>query len=104
MSESSHSNGKSRPATIGATGAQVGDVRLGEPAHFRMVLVSFLAGGVGLVAGLVAFILYKLIGLFTNIFFYHRFVTEFVSARQNHLGFLGNSGPRDRWPCRWCDG
>ncbi len=87
MSESSHSNGKSRPATIGATGAQVGDVRLGEPAHFRMVLVSFLAGGVGLVAGLVAFILYKLIGLFTNIFFYHRFVTEFVSARQNHLGF-----------------
>jgi CIC family chloride channel protein len=87
MSESSHSNGKSRRATIGATGAQVGDVRLGEPAHFRMVLVSFLAGGVGLVAGLVAFILYKLIGLFTNIFFYHRFVTEFVSARQNHLGF-----------------
>jgi CIC family chloride channel protein len=87
MSESSHSNGKSRPATIGATGAQVGDVSLAEPARFRMVLVSFLAGGVGLIAGLVAFILYKLIGLFTNIFFYHRFVTEFVSARQNHLGF-----------------
>ena len=86
MPESTFSNGKSRPATIGATGAQVGDVSLAEPVHFRMVMVSFLAGGIGLVAGLVAFILYKLIGLFTNIFFYHRFATEFVSARQNHLG------------------
>lgn len=79
-------NGDSRPATIGATGAQVGDVRLGEPAHFRMVLVSFLAAGIGLVAGLIAFVLYNLIGLFTNIFFYHRFSTAFVSARHNQLG------------------
>jgi CIC family chloride channel protein len=86
MPESTFSNRKARPATLGATGAQVGDVSLAEPVHFRMVMVSFLAGGIGLVAGLVAFILYKLIGLFTNIFFYHRFATEFVSARQNHLG------------------
>ncbi len=86
MPEPSHNDGTSRPATIGATGAQVADVTLAEPVHFRMVLVSFLAGGVGLIAGLVAFILYKLIGLFTNIFFYHRFVTEFVSARHNQLG------------------
>jgi len=75
-----------RPVTIGATGAQVGDVRLGEPAQFRMVLVSFLAGGVGLLAGLIAFLLYKLIGLFTNIAFYHRFATDFVSARHNQMG------------------
>jgi len=67
MSESG-SNGNS-PATIGATGAQVGDIRIAEPAQFRMVLVSFLAGGIGLLAGLIAFVLYKLIGLFTNIFF-----------------------------------
>jgi chloride channel protein, CIC family len=79
-------NGDSRPATIGATGAQVGDVRPGEPAHFRIVLVSFLAAGIGLVAGLIAFVLYNLIGLFTNIFFYHRFSTAFVSARHNQLG------------------
>src|SRR5579884_3728277 len=74
------------PATIGATGAQVADVRVAEPAQFRMVLISFLAGGIGLIAGLIAFVLYKLIGLFTNIFFYHRFVAEFVSARHNQLG------------------
>ena len=46
---------------------------LAEPAQFRMVLMSFLAAGIGLLAGLIAFVLYKLIGLFTNLFFYHRF-------------------------------
>jgi chloride channel protein, CIC family len=84
MSESS--NG-SPPATIAATGEQVGDIRLAEPAQFRMVLMSFLAAGVGILAGLIAFVLYKLIGLFTNIFFYHRFVADFISARHNQLGW-----------------
>jgi CIC family chloride channel protein len=56
------------------------------PAQFRMVLVSFLAGGIGLLAGLIAFALYRLIGLFTNIAFYGRFVADFTSARHNHLG------------------
>jgi len=74
------------PATIGATGAQVADVREAEPAQFRMVLMCLLAAGVGLIAGLIAYLLYKLIGLLTNIFFYHRFVAEFISARHNHLG------------------
>ncbi len=45
---------------------------IAEPAQFRMVLVSFLAGGIGLIAGLIAVALYRLIGLFTNLFFYHR--------------------------------
>lgn len=57
-----------------------------RPVQFRMVLVSFLAGGIGLVAGLIAFALYKLIGLFTNLFFFHRFSTDFTSARGNTLG------------------
>jgi H+/Cl- antiporter ClcA len=51
-----------------------------------MVLMSFLAAGIGLLAGLIAFVLYKLIGLFTNIFFYHRLVAEFLSARHHQLG------------------
>ena len=51
-----------------------------------MVLMSFLAAGVGLLAGLIAFVLYKLIGLFTNLFFYHRFAADFISARHNQLG------------------
>jgi len=84
MSESN--NGSSPPSTIAATGGQVGDIRLAEPAQFRMVLMSFLAAGVGLLAGLIAFVLYKLIGLFTNLFFYHRFAADFISARHNQLG------------------
>ncbi len=59
---------------------------LATPAQFRMGLISVLAAGVGLLAGGVAFLLYHLIGLFTNLFFFHRLSTDFVSARLNHLG------------------
>jgi len=57
-----------------------------QPAQFRIVLVSFLAGGIGLVAGLVAYALYRLIGLFTNLFFFHRWSADFTSARFHSLG------------------
>src|ERR1700687_494175 len=86
MTESSIANAGLPSPTSAATGGQVGDVRIAEPAQFRMVLMSFLAAGIGLLAGLIAFVLYKLIGLFTNIFFYHRLVAEFLSARHNQLG------------------
>ncbi|PYX46196.1 MAG: VWA containing CoxE-like protein [Acidobacteria bacterium] len=56
------------------------------PAQFRIVLVSFLAAAIGLVAGLIAFALYKLIGLFTNLFFFHRWSTDFTSVRFHTLG------------------
>src|SRR5437762_13533845 len=59
---------------------------LSEPAQFRIVLMSFLAAAVGLVAGLVAYILYKLIGLFTNLFFFHEWSTTFRSVGSHHLG------------------
>jgi H+/Cl- antiporter ClcA len=55
-------------------------------AQFRMALVSLLAGAIGLVAGVIAYALYNLIALFTNIFFYHRVAFDFTSARLNHLG------------------
>src|ERR1700721_2635782 len=58
----------------------------GQPAQFRIVLVSFLAAAIGLVAGMVAYALYKLIGLFTNLFFFHRWSTNFTSVRFHHLG------------------
>ena len=60
---------------------------LATPAQFRMVLISGLAAGVGLLAGVVAFLLYRLIGLFTNLFFFHRLSFDFTSARLNHLGW-----------------
>src|SRR5215468_3179714 len=61
-------------------------IRLSQPAQFRMVLVSFLAGAIGLAGGVVAFGLYKLIGLFTSLFFFHRWSAEFSSIRSHHLG------------------
>ena len=63
-----------------------GESVITPPAQFRMVLISFLSAGIGLIAGCIAFLLYKLIGLFTNIFFFHRISTDFSSARLNHLG------------------
>ena len=57
-----------------------------EPATFRMVTISSLAAALGLLAGGVAFALYKLIGLFTNLAFYHRWAADFTSARFNTLG------------------
>jgi len=58
------------------------------PATFRMLLVSSLAAAIGLVAGIIAFVLYKLIGLFTNLFFFHHWSTDFSSAQHNHLGWM----------------
>jgi chloride channel protein, CIC family len=55
-------------------------------APFRLVMISLLAAVIGLLAGGIAFLLYKLIGLFTNIAFYGRFSAVFLSARHNHLG------------------
>jgi len=54
---------------------------------FRIVLMSFLAGGIGLLAGIVAFILYKLIGFFTNLFFFHDTSATFRSVGGHHLGW-----------------
>jgi chloride channel protein, CIC family len=45
-----------------------------------------LAAGIGLLDGIVAFALYKLIGFFTNAFFFHRISADFTSARFHHLG------------------
>jgi chloride channel protein, CIC family len=56
------------------------------PAEFRLVLISALSAGVGLLAGVVAFLLYHLIGVFTNLFFFHRLSADFSSPRFNHLG------------------
>jgi H+/Cl- antiporter ClcA len=72
-------------SVIGSDGVR--QVVLGrEPAQFRLLLMSVLAAGIGLAAGGVAFLLYRLIGLFTNLFFFHRWDASFVSARTNHLG------------------
>ncbi len=78
-------------ATAPSSAAKVAVSRTGEativpPAQFRMVTVSSLAAVVGVLAGIVAYLLYMLIGLFTNLVFYHRWSAEFLSARHHQLG------------------
>ena len=77
---------KKEQPLLSATGAAAPEQKFPEPAGFRLGLISSLAAGVGLLAGCVAFLLYKLIGLFANLAFYGRFSTDFVSAQHNHLG------------------
>lgn len=56
------------------------------PANFRMLLVSVLAGAIGIGAGAVAWLLLALIGLATNIVFFQRLSTELSEPRFSALG------------------
>ncbi len=55
-------------------------------ADFRVPWVSSLAVLIGLISGVVAFLLYRLIGLFTNLFFFHHFSFLFRSVGDHQLG------------------
>src|SRR5215831_12343333 len=52
----------------------------------RLLTVSLLAIAVGALSAFVALALLKLIGLFTNIFFYQRLQANMVSPAAHHLG------------------
>src|SRR5579871_4810387 len=81
----SSSSSSSSPAPLGSNGIR-SNAANGTPARFRLALVSILSAGIGLLAGGVAYVLYRLIGLVTNIFFFHRLDDHFTSARLNQLG------------------
>src|SRR5882757_5891098 len=55
-------------------------------AGFRLGFISVMAAIVGMIAGVVAFLLYNLIGLFTNLAFYHVWSFHFRSPAGNQLG------------------
>ncbi len=55
-------------------------------AGYRLGFISLLAAAVGLTAGVIAYLLYNLIGLFTNLVFYHVVSFHFRSPEGNHLG------------------
>src|SRR6202166_2195547 len=55
-------------------------------AGFRLGFISLLAALVGVLAGAVAFLLYNLIGLFTNLAFYHVWSFHFRSPEHTLLG------------------
>ena len=52
----------------------------------RVITISVMAIIIGIVSAYVALALLKLIGLFTNLFFFQRVSTELVSPAGNHLG------------------
>ncbi|MGC2443586.1 chloride channel protein [Candidatus Binatus sp.] len=68
-----------------------------EPEHFpsrrktfdmRVVVLTLLAAAIGVAAGGAAIVLLKLIGFITNLSFYGRLSTSFVSPQDNQLGLF----------------
>jgi CIC family chloride channel protein len=53
---------------------------------WRVLPISLLAMGIGVLCAFVALVLLRLIGLFTNLFYYGRWNTAMVSPAGNHLG------------------
>jgi len=63
--------------------------RLGDfTATTRLLLISALALGIGVLASFVALALLRLIGFFTNLFYYGRWSTALISPASNHLGIF----------------
>lgn len=54
----------------------------------RVIPLSIICIGIGVVGAFLALILLKLIYLFTNLFFFHRGSFEFTSPAQNTLGYF----------------
>jgi CIC family chloride channel protein len=59
----------------------------------RVIPISLLAIVIGLISTGLAWALLKLIGLFTNLFYFHRWNTELVSPAGNSLGFWAVLAP-----------
>ncbi|MGB9429758.1 MAG: chloride channel protein [Gammaproteobacteria bacterium] len=55
--------------------------------HPRQLAISCIALFVGVLGALVAWVLFHLIGLVTNLLFYHRFSWAFTPPGDNHLGW-----------------
>ncbi|MGO8932081.1 MAG: chloride channel protein [Terracidiphilus sp.] len=66
----------------GSTFEELGDFT----TTVRVIPISAMAILIGILGAFVAWFLLRLIGLFTNIFYYHRISTAFVSPAGNHLG------------------
>jgi hypothetical protein len=51
-----------------------------------VLLLSIVAIGIGVVSSFVALALLRLIGLFTNLLYFHRWSADLVSPANNSLG------------------
>ena len=68
------------------TSGPAGGMALQSTPGYRLGFVSVVAAVIGFTAGLIAFVLYNLIGLFTNLAFYHDWSFHFRSPEANQLG------------------
>ena len=59
----------------------------------RVIPISLMAIVIGAIGACVAWFLLRLIGLFTNVFYYHQFHFSFVSPVNNHLGVYAIAVP-----------
>jgi CIC family chloride channel protein len=58
---------------------------IGPDSNYRLGAMAVLAGIIGILAGIIAFLIYRFIGLLTNIFFYQRISFEFVTPPNSGL-------------------
>ena len=65
-----HAEGPPKAAGLKATSNTWEDSKLQASANFRTALVSFLAAGIGLLAGVIAYVLQKLIAFLTTLVFF----------------------------------
>jgi CIC family chloride channel protein len=69
------------------TGGPSPDDRLGDySADRRIILLTLMAAAVGLISAFVALALGRLIGLFTNLAYFHRLATTLASPAASPLG------------------
>lgn len=69
-----------------ATSGAATTAKLPQAYGYRIGLISLLAAAIGCAAGLIAFVLYDLIGLFTNLAYYHEWSFRFRSPEHSQLG------------------
>jgi len=82
---SQHSLGHRRKPSL----AELGDFT----TTVQVIPISLIAIGIGVISTFVAWTLLKLIGFFTNLAYYHRLSTSFVSPAGNQLGVYAIAVP-----------
>ena len=59
-----------------------------QTGDFRILMVSILSALIGLLAGVIAYILYSLIAVITNLVYYHELSLKLPTITSNSLGWL----------------
>jgi H+/Cl- antiporter ClcA/predicted transcriptional regulator len=88
IADSSSTEGLPVAPSMGAALDSIVTPQISTTISARVVSLSVIAFVIGLAAGLIAQILLALIGLITNMCFYGRLTTKFLSPAANHLGLF----------------